>query len=94
MEPIKSGLKTSEGILTAVSLVVSAVISLLVVLNVVEPTDQAMLVELGTKAVTAIATLVVSGIALKTYIQGRTDIKLQQLECSTPIEVTAEKVEG
>lgn len=94
MDPIKSGLKTSEGILTAASLIVSAVISMLVVLNVVEPTDQAMLVELGTKAFTAIATLVVSGIALKTYIQGRTDIKLQQMECSNPITITEEKVQG
>jgi hypothetical protein len=78
-DPLKAGLKTSEGILTALSVVVSAVVSLLVVLNVVNPADQGMIVELATKALTAVATLVVSGFALKEYIKGRTQIKIEQM---------------
>lgn len=77
---LKSGLKTSEGLYTGLSMVASFVVSLLVVLRVVEPESQANLVEIVTQGLVAIATLVVAGLALREYISGRLNLKSQLLE--------------
>lgn len=79
-DPLKAGIKTSEGIFTAVSLLVSAVVSVLVILGVVSADEQIYLAELATKAIVAVFTLIVSGVALRQFIIGRTQLKSQQME--------------
>ena len=83
-ESLKAGLKTSEGIFTAVTVLTSLVVNVLAALKIVEPSESAGLAELLATGVSAIVTAVVAGIVLVGYIKQRTSLKVEAMKLAKP----------
>lgn len=83
-DSLKAGLKTSEGIFTAITVLTSVVVNLLAAFHIVEPADASELSEALATGVTAIATAVIAGIVLVKYFKTRETLKLEAMRLAKP----------
>jgi ethanolamine transporter EutH len=84
-DALKPGIKTSEGLLTSITVLTSMVVNILAALNVIDPADTSELAEALATGITAIVTAVVAGLVLVKYFKQRETLKIEAMRLSRTV---------